>query len=129
MTARLSGSRRSPGGPAPVDDLRIDPDGDGCRLALRVKPGARRSRIAGIYGERLRVEVAAPPERGKANDALCALLAEALGVSRAEVELKTGHGSQDKVVRLRGLSPAEARRRLEADRGKADPEASTRSEE
>jgi uncharacterized protein (TIGR00251 family) len=101
-----------------MDDLRIERDGDGCRIALRVKPGARRSRIAGAYGERLKVEVAAAPERGKANEALCALLAEALGVSRAEVEIAAGRSSQDKVVRLAGLLPAEARRRL----GRREPE-------
>jgi uncharacterized protein (TIGR00251 family) len=95
-----------------VADLRIDADGDGCRLGLRVKPGARQSRIAGVHGDRLKVEVAAPPERGKANEALRALLADALGLPRTGVELTSGQASQDKAVRLAGIGPDEVRRRL-----------------
>ena len=52
------------------------------RLGLRVRPGGRKSRLTGVYGNRLKVEVSAPPERGKANEAVLRLVAEALGVRR-----------------------------------------------
>jgi hypothetical protein len=93
-------------------DLRVDAEGGGARLALRVRPGGRRDRIAGLYGERLKVEVSAAPEKGKANEALRRLLASALGVRREAVEIVAGAASQDKVVRVSGLEPAELRRRL-----------------
>ena len=95
-----------------TEGLRIEPDGGGCRLGLRVKPGGRRDRIVGVHGDRLKLEVAAPPERGKANEAVRALLAEALGVGRDDVEIVAGEASRDKVARVTGLSPEEARSRL-----------------
>jgi uncharacterized protein YggU (UPF0235/DUF167 family) len=58
------------------------------------------------------VRVAAPPERGKANDAVLALLAEALDVPRSSLSIVSGEGSRDKVVELAGVEPGEVERRL-----------------
>ena len=79
----------------------------------------RRSRrqeagIAGRYGDAWKVRVAAPPERGAANDAVVELLAAALQVPRDDVRLVSGHASRDKIVELAGLPPAEAEARLAA---------------
>lgn len=83
------------------------------RLRLRVSPGAARSEIAGRHGDGWKVRVSAPPERGRANDAVVSLLAERLGVPRAAVSVVSGEASRDKVVELRGLALDEAERRLE----------------
>lgn len=56
--------------------------------------------------------MAAPPEHGKANDAVVALLAEALGVQRASVTLVSGGSSRNKIVELAGIEPDEIERRL-----------------
>jgi uncharacterized protein (TIGR00251 family) len=80
------------------------------RLRIRVSPGARRTEIVGRRGESWKIRVAAPPERGRANDAVLRVLAERLGVP---VTLVSGHAARDKVVELRGLAPAEVDRRLE----------------
>jgi uncharacterized protein (TIGR00251 family) len=96
-----------------LEGVRIDPDGEGCRIGLRVKPGGRRDRVAGIYGDRLRVEVTAPPEKGKANEAVRALLARAFGVPRHAVEIVAGEASRDKTIRI-ALPPEAARERLAA---------------
>jgi uncharacterized protein YggU (UPF0235/DUF167 family) len=58
--------------------------------------------------------VTAPPEGGKANDAVVRLLAGALGVPRRDVAIVSGHGSRDKIVTLVGIAPGEIERRLEA---------------
>ncbi len=89
-------------------------DGPSTRLRLRVSPGARRSGVVGRHGEAWKVRVAAAPENGKANDALLALLAEALDVPRGSLELVTGRAARDKVVSLHGLTGAEVERRLAA---------------
>jgi len=68
----------------------IEPPEAGCLIAVKVVPGASRDRIAGPLGERLKVQVRQPPEKGKANRALCRLLASALGVKRAEVAVVRG---------------------------------------
>jgi uncharacterized protein (TIGR00251 family) len=82
------------------------------RLRLRVVPGARTSRLVGRHGEAWKVQVAAPPERGAANDAVVRLLAELLDVPRGDVLLVSGHGSRDKIVELAGIEAVEADRRL-----------------
>ena len=65
-------------------------------------PGASRSEIAGALGDRLKVRVAAPPERGRANEALVAVLREWLGAR--EVEVVAGLMSREKTVRVIGVS-------------------------
>jgi len=86
----------------------------GTRLRLRVVPGADRSGLVGRHGEGWKVRVAAPPERGRANDALLRVLAAALSVPVQSLTLVAGRASRDKVVQLAGLDEAEAVRRLEA---------------
>jgi uncharacterized protein (TIGR00251 family) len=81
------------------------------RLRLRVRAGASRSAVHGAHGGALKLGVTAAPEKGKANRAVIALLAEALGVPAASVELVSGQTSPDKVVSI-GLSAEQVRRRL-----------------
>lgn len=82
------------------------------RLRLRVSPGANVPGIVGRHGDAWKVRVAAAPERGKANDAVLALLAETLAVPRSSVTLVSGGGSRDKIVELTGIGPDEIERRL-----------------
>jgi uncharacterized protein (TIGR00251 family) len=85
------------------------------RLHLRVSPGASRSAIVGRHGEAWKVRVAAPPEGGRANDAVIRLLAAELRVPAARVSIVSGHGSRDKIIGLgEGLEPDEVERRLTA---------------
>jgi uncharacterized protein len=82
------------------------------RLRLRVSPGAGRAAIVGRYGEGWKIRVTAPPEGGRANDAVLRLLAEALAVPRDALTLVSGRSGRDKIVELAGLGPALAERRL-----------------
>lgn len=82
------------------------------RLRVTVSPGAARSELVGPHGDGWRARVAAPPERGRANDELCRLLAEALSLPASSVRVVAGHGSRRKVVEVDGLEPAEIERRL-----------------
>lgn len=83
--------------------------GDGfVDLEIVVVPGASRSRVIGAHWTALRIAVSAPPERGKANDAVCALLAEFFGVREANVAIASGHSGRTKRVRITGLSAAAA---------------------
>ncbi|MGE5277884.1 MAG: DUF167 domain-containing protein [Acidobacteriota bacterium] len=75
---------------------------EGIELALKVVPGASRTAIAGPLGDRLKVRVAAPPEKGAANRAVVELLREWLGVR--DVEIVAGHGNPEKTARVRGLA-------------------------
>jgi uncharacterized protein (TIGR00251 family) len=75
----------------------------GClELRLHVVPGASTTEIVGEHGHRLRVRVAAPPEKGKANEAICDLLEEELGVKG--ITVVAGHGCREKTVVVPGLT-------------------------
>jgi uncharacterized protein len=74
--------------------------GDDVLLRIKAVPGASRDQIAGPLGDRLKVRVSAPPEGGKANDAICDLLAAALGVNRRDVAISSGASSPEKSVRV-----------------------------
>jgi uncharacterized protein (TIGR00251 family) len=82
------------------------------RLRLRVSPGAGATEIVGRHGDAWKVRIAAPPERGAANDAVVRLLADALSVRRSDVLLVSGHGAREKIVELTGLTPAQIESRL-----------------
>ena len=82
------------------------------RLKVRVSPGARGDAIAGWIGDALKVRVAAPPERGKANDAVVALVAGALGIPASRVTVVRGATSRDKLLQVEDVSEDEVRRRL-----------------
>ncbi|MCK4659863.1 MAG: DUF167 domain-containing protein [Phycisphaerae bacterium] len=79
-------------------------DGDAVLLPIKVVPGASKTRIIGELDSRLKVAVAAPPEKGKANDAVTALLAKHLGIRRRDVTVISGHTSPVKMICLAGVS-------------------------
>jgi len=83
-------------------------------ITVRVTPRASRTAVTAVGPEGVRISVSAPPVDGAANLAVCRVLADALGVPRGAVEVKTGDHGRSKVVRVSGLEAGEAQRRLEA---------------
>ena len=73
-------------------------------FAVRVVPRASKSAVVGEHEGALRVRVAAPPVEGAANDALIKFLAKEFGVPARDVEIRSGHTSKTKVVRVAGAS-------------------------
>jgi uncharacterized protein (TIGR00251 family) len=84
------------------------------RLRLRVSPGARQDELVGRHGEGWKVRVAAPPEGGRANDAVLDLLARELSLPRKSLSIVSGRSAREKVVLMEGIDRAESERRLEA---------------
>ncbi len=81
---------------------------DGAVLEIVVQPRASRTRVVGEHDGRLKIQLAAPPVDGEANDALLAFLAEALRVRRADVALLAGVSGRRKRVRIAGVAPQAA---------------------
>jgi len=80
-------------------------------LKVKVIPKSSRNEIAGRLPDgTLRVKVAAPPEKGKANAELCAFLARHFDVPKSAVRLVSGETSHHKVVRIEGLDAARMER-------------------
>jgi hypothetical protein len=77
-------------------------NGDVLTLTLHVQPGAKRTGVAGLHGEALKIRLAAPPVEGRANEALLKFIAEVFGVPLRQVELKQGGQSRHKVVAITG---------------------------
>jgi uncharacterized protein (TIGR00251 family) len=93
-------------------ELALTASDDGVRLRLRVAPGARRDGLVGLHGAALKVAVRAVAEKGRANEAVLRLLAEALGIPFLQLSLVAGGASRDKVVAVRGLDAVALRARL-----------------
>jgi uncharacterized protein (TIGR00251 family) len=82
------------------------------RISVTVSPGAARTELVGKHGDGWKARIAAPPERGRANDALIELLADTLAMPRSSVRVVSGLAAKKKVVEVDGLTTAEAERRL-----------------
>lgn len=79
-----------------------DRDGEVITLVLHVQPGAKRSEVAGLHGDALKIRLAAPPVEGRANEALLRFIADCFKVPLRNVELKQGSQSRHKRVEVRG---------------------------
>lgn len=96
-----------------VDDL-FDVGEDGAAvLRVHAQPGAGRTAVSGRHGDALKIRVAAPPERGRANDALVKYLSEVFAVKPADVTLTVGESSRTKRFRVEGVEVEEFRRLLQ----------------
>ena len=71
-------------------------------LAIHAQPGARRTEVAGLHGDALKVRVAAPALEDRANEALVEFLAKRFGVARRDVTLVSGAKSREKRFEIRG---------------------------
>ena len=83
----------------------FSPTRQGYGLRLTVVPGAQRTQVVGLYGDRLKIRLAAPPEKGAANQELIAFLARILELPKSSFKLTQGAQSRSKVVTVSGLSP------------------------
>lgn len=92
--------------------IAVTEHAEGCVLPVRAQPGARRAGVQGEQAGALKIAVTAPPEDGRANQALVEVLRKVLGVKRSQIELIGGQTSRDKRFLIRGLTRAELEARL-----------------
>ena len=88
--------------PSPTHERwsRRDQSSGRLTLILHVQPGAKRTEVAGLHGDTLKIKLAAAPVEGAANAALVAFLAEVFGVPQRQVILKQGNKSRRKVIEI-----------------------------
>ncbi|HEV2444761.1 MAG TPA: DUF167 domain-containing protein [Candidatus Sulfopaludibacter sp.] len=77
------------------------------RVTVKVHPRARRSALAGRFGDAWKLDLAAPPVDGKANEECVRFFAGLCGVPRSRVRIVTGAAARMKVVEIEGLAQAE----------------------
>jgi uncharacterized protein (TIGR00251 family) len=84
--------------------IEVADHAEGSILPVRAQPGARRNGIVGEAGGALKIAVTAPPDKGKANQALIDVLREVLRVKSSQIELLSGFTSRQKKFLIRGWS-------------------------
>jgi uncharacterized protein (TIGR00251 family) len=84
------------------------------RVTVKVHPRAKRSAITGRLGEAYKLDLAAPPVDGKANEECVRFFAELAGVSRGSVRIVKGATSRVKVVEVEGVGQEELEQRMAA---------------
>ncbi len=82
-------------------------------LRLHAQPGAKRTSVVGLYGDKLKIAIATPPVDGKANQAIIAFLAKTLGVSKSKISLISGETSREKRIRIQGITANECVAKLQ----------------
>ncbi|HVE94339.1 MAG TPA: DUF167 domain-containing protein [Acidimicrobiales bacterium] len=96
-----------------VDDLFDVSDDGSAVLRLHVQPGAGRTAVVGRHGDAMKVRVAAPPEGGRANEAVLKLVADIFATKPAAITLVSGEASRSKRVSVKDVEIDEVRRMLE----------------
>jgi uncharacterized protein len=81
-------------------------------ITVRLQPRARRDEVVGVRDGKVVIRVTAPPVDGKANDALCRLIAKKAGVAPSKVSVVRGHTAREKVVRVEGIDESVLRAAL-----------------
>jgi uncharacterized protein (TIGR00251 family) len=94
--------------------IDIKDHAEGCVLPVRAQPGAKKAAFVGVYNGALKIAVTAPPEGGRANDALVEALRETVGLKRSQIELIGGQTSRDKKFLIRGMTRVELECLVEA---------------
>ncbi len=94
--------------------LEITSTNNALILPVRASPGSKREAITGEHAGALKVAVTAPPDKGKANEAIVALLSEALGLPKSNVSLVSGATSRQKKFSIVGIDQATLLKRLAA---------------
>lgn len=84
--------------------IAILPHVHGATLAVRAQPGARKNAVLGEQAGALKIAVTAPPEDGRANEALVEMLRDWLGVKRSQVSLLSGDKNRNKVFLIHGVT-------------------------
>ncbi len=91
-----------------ASQVGLEETDSGVLINIRAAPGAARDKVLGIHANALKIAVCAPALDGKANKALCRVLAKKLGIKRSSVSLHSGKTSRNKRFLLAGIGKAEA---------------------
>ena len=98
-----------------MSTLQIQTTKQGILFTAKVVPGSSRTEVCGTLKSMLKIKVAAPPEKGRANTCVIDYLAKALGVKKKAVEIVAGQTAPIKQILIQGLSAETLLRRLKLE--------------
>lgn len=96
-----------------MDKVNITEDESGVSLVVKVVPGSSRTEIAGAHDSMLKMKIAAPPEKGKANKMLIEFLAKRLNIKKNDIIIESGQTNPIKHVRLEGVAKKDVEKLLD----------------
>ena len=94
----------------------IREDNDGVFFSAKIVPASSRTAIAGLLDGMVKIKVAAPPEKGKANQLLLSFLAKQLGVKTKALRIISGQSSPVKQIKIAGISTQTVQEKLRLDK-------------
>ncbi len=84
-------------------NLKVEQKENSVVFGVKVVPGGSRTALAGVLGDLLKIKVAAPPEKGKANKCLVEFLAKQLGVKKNQIAIISGQTNPVKTIQVTGI--------------------------
>ncbi len=97
----------------PPDALNVEETQ--AKIAVQIHPGAAKNEITGVQNDVIRIKIAAPPVKGKANKELIDYLSRLLDISKDRLNIIKGHTSKNKLISIDGLSRGEILEKLLSD--------------
>ncbi len=91
---------------------KIHEDAHGVTFTAKIVPGSSKTAVAGLLDGMIKIKVASPPEKGKANACLAAFLAKQLGVRKKAVTIAAGQTSPVKQIEIAGVTAETLQERL-----------------
>ena len=82
-------------------------------IVVQIQPNASQSKVARFEEGVLRLRIAAPPVKGKANQELLKFLSDVLGISKIHLTIEKGMKSKRKVIAIKGLTQKQVMRQLD----------------
>lgn len=95
-------------------NIEIRDTPEGATLAVRAQPGSKKDKIAGLHDGSLKVAVTAPPEDGRANEAIARLLAEVFDCRANRIFLQKGKTDRRKVFLFEKISASDLLKKVES---------------
>ena len=99
-----------------MGDLFIKETEQGVEIRVKVVPGSSKTQVAGTLDDMLKIKIAAPPEKGKANQSLIAFIAKNLGVKKNDIDIVSGKTKPIKLLRISGTDPGQIKTLLTSQR-------------
>ena len=96
-----------------MTNLKISQDNKDIIFTAKIIPGSSKTSLAGILGGMLKIKIAAPAEKGKANKAVIDFLSEKIGVKKNNIAIISGQSSPVKQIRISGISANELLSKLD----------------
>ena len=96
-----------------MSKIRIENTADGLTITVKIVPNSSKTALAGLLDAMIKIKVAAPPEKGKANKSLSGFLAKKLGLRKQDITIISGQTSAVKQIQIKGITRQEFLEKLE----------------